>query len=45
MTARQTASIARQHGTPVVVVDHDLIRRNYAAFRKHLAQGAGLLMP
>jgi ornithine decarboxylase len=36
MTARQLQAIARQHGTPVVVVDHDLIRRNYAAFRKHL---------
>jgi ornithine decarboxylase len=36
MTARQLQAIARQHGTPVVVIDHDLIRRNYAAFRKHL---------
>ena len=36
MTARQLQSIARRHGTPVVVIDHDVIRRNYAAFRKHL---------
>jgi ornithine decarboxylase len=36
MTARQLQAIARQHGTPVVVIDHDLIRGNYAAFRKHL---------
>ena len=36
MTARQLQSIARQHGTPVVVIDHDLLRRNYASFRKHL---------
>jgi ornithine decarboxylase len=36
MTARQLQAIACQHGTPVVVIDHDLIRRNYAAFRKHL---------
>jgi len=36
MTARQLQSIARRHGTPVVVIDHDIIRRNYAAFRKHL---------
>ncbi len=36
MTNRQLQTIARQHGTPVVVIDHDLIRRNYAAFRKHL---------
>ena len=36
MTARPLQSIAREHGTPVVVIDHDLIRRNYAAFKKHL---------
>jgi len=36
MTTRQLQSIAREHGTPVVVIDHDLIRRNYAAFRRHL---------
>jgi ornithine decarboxylase len=36
MTARQLQLIARQHGTPVVVIDHDVLRRNYASFRKHL---------
>lgn len=36
MTARQLQAIARQNGTPVVVVDHEIIRRNYAAFRKQL---------
>ncbi len=36
MTAKELQSIAKQFGTPVVVVDHDIIRRNYAAFRKHL---------
>src|ERR1035437_9267135 len=36
MTARELQAIARKHGTPVVVIDHDQIRRNYAAFRKHL---------
>src|SRR5436305_6961697 len=36
MTTRQLQSIAREHGTPVVVIDHDIIRENYAAFRKHL---------
>src|SRR5258706_1977478 len=36
MTARQLQTIARQHGTPVVVIDHDIIRQNYAAFKKHL---------
>ncbi len=36
MNTRQLQAIARQHGTPVVVVDHEIIRRNYAAFRKQL---------
>ncbi|MBI2925784.1 MAG: type III PLP-dependent enzyme [Verrucomicrobia bacterium] len=36
MTKKQLQSLARQHRTPVVVIDHDLIRRNYAAFKKHL---------
>jgi len=36
MTHAQLQSLARRHGTPLVVVDHDVIRRNYAAFRKHL---------
>src|SRR2546426_3745682 len=36
MTAKQLQSIAREQGTPVVVIDHDLIRQNYAAFKKHL---------
>ena len=28
--------LAKTHGTPLLVVDHDELRRNYAAFRKHL---------
>jgi len=36
MTLKQLQALARQHGTPLVVIDHDLIRRNYAEFRKHL---------
>ncbi len=36
MTASQLQSIARRHGTPVVAIDHEVIRRNYAAFKKHL---------
>lgn len=36
MTKTQLQSLARQHGTPLVVIDHDEIRRNFAAFRKHL---------
>jgi ornithine decarboxylase len=36
MTTRQLQAIAREQGTPVVVIDHDIIRRNYAEFRRHL---------
>jgi len=28
--------VARRHGTPIVVIDHAVIRKNYAAFRRHL---------
>ena len=36
MTQKQLQAIAREHGTPVVVIDHDVIRRNYASFKQHL---------
>src|SRR5215831_19272773 len=36
MTKSQLQKIAREHGTPVVVIDHDIIRENYSTFRKHL---------
>src|SRR5712692_10450004 len=36
MNSTQLQTKARQHGTPVVVIDHDLIRANYASFKKHL---------
>jgi len=36
MTLKQLQSIARKRGTPVVVIDHDVLRRNYAEFKKHL---------
>ncbi len=36
MTRKQLLAVAKEHGTPVVVVDHNVIRRNYAAFRKYL---------
>jgi len=36
MTKKDLIAIARKHGTPVVVIDHQKIRRNYAAFRRHL---------
>ncbi len=36
MTTKQLQAIAKQHGTPVVVIDHNVIRRNYADFKTHL---------
>ncbi len=36
MTTRQFQTLAKEHGTPLVVVDHAVIRHNYAAFRRHL---------
>lgn len=36
MTRKELQLLAKKHGTPLVVVDHDEIRRNYAAFRKYL---------
>jgi ornithine decarboxylase len=36
MKARQLQALARRHGTPLVVIDHEEIRRNYAEFKRHL---------
>ena len=36
MTRNELQAIAKRHGTPVVVIDHEVIRRNYAAFRRRL---------
>jgi ornithine decarboxylase len=36
MTAKQLQALARQHGTPLVILDHDVIRATVALFRKHL---------
>src|SRR5882724_2113029 len=36
MTTKRLQTLAKEHGTPIVVIDHDEIRRNYAAFKKHL---------
>ncbi|HEV2689411.1 MAG TPA: alanine racemase, partial [Bryobacteraceae bacterium] len=36
MSKKTLLELARKNGTPLVVVDHDVIRRNYASFRKHL---------
>jgi ornithine decarboxylase len=36
MSSHRLQSLAREHGTPLVIVDHSVLRRNYAAFRRHL---------
>jgi ornithine decarboxylase len=36
MTNKKLQALAREHGTPLVVIDHDIIRENHAAFKKHL---------
>lgn len=36
MNTRQLQAIAREHGTPVVVIDHETIRRNFRRFRRAL---------
>jgi ornithine decarboxylase len=36
MTKKELLAVARKHATPVVVIDHEVIRRNYATFRRHL---------
>src|SRR5215467_6107250 len=36
MTKQELQQLARKHGTPLVAIDHAVIRRNYAMFRKHL---------
>jgi ornithine decarboxylase len=33
--------LAAEHGTPLVVIDHDIIRKNYASFRRHLPKVQG----
>ncbi|RPJ19574.1 MAG: type III PLP-dependent enzyme, partial [Planctomycetaceae bacterium] len=40
-TKTQLQKIAREHGTPVVVIDHDVIRQNYATFKEHLPKVQG----
>lgn len=36
MTTRKLQALAREHGTPIVVIDHNVLRANYASFKKHL---------
>jgi ornithine decarboxylase len=33
---KQLQQLAREHGTPLFVFDHQVLRNNYAMFRKHL---------
>jgi ornithine decarboxylase len=36
MMQKKLQAIAQRHGTPVVIIDHDVIRKNYAEFKRHL---------
>ena len=36
MEQKSLVRLAKMHGTPIVVVDHKVLRENYARFRKHL---------
>jgi len=36
MDQKSLIRLAKTHGTPLVVVDHKVLRENYAQFRKHL---------
>lgn len=36
VTAQKLQVLAREHGTPLVVVNHQAIRENYATFKRHL---------
>jgi ornithine decarboxylase len=41
LTPRLLQALAREHGTPLVVVNHDAIRENYALFKRHLPRVQG----
>jgi len=36
LTKALLKKLAKQHGTPLFVIDHDELRRNFAMFRRHL---------
>ena len=36
VTLRRLQSLAKEHGTPLFVIDHDELRKNYRQFRKYL---------
>ncbi len=41
MNAKELQALARKHGTPLVVIDHDVLRKNYAEFKKYLPKVQG----
>jgi ornithine decarboxylase len=36
VTLTRLQKLAEEHGTPLFVIDHDALRKNYRAFRRHL---------
>jgi ornithine decarboxylase len=36
MNKAKLKSLAKKHGTPLVIIDHAALRKNYAEFKKHL---------
>ena len=36
MEQKTLLQLAKKHGTPLVLVDHKVLRENYAQFRKYL---------
>ena len=36
LTQKTLQQLAKKHGTPLLVVDHDVLRQNYATFKKYL---------
>jgi ornithine decarboxylase len=36
ITHSRLQKLARQHGTPLFVIDHDALRKTYREFRRHL---------
>ena len=36
VTQKALQQLAKKQGTPLLVVDHDVLRQNYATFRKYL---------
>lgn len=36
MNRAELQKLAKRHGTPIVIIDHDVLRKNYASFRHRL---------